>query len=117
MTVELIDRIRYLVPDCKCSVWYTTDITEYHGESEPIEMDGKLVDWRGPGDLPTLDALMAVPEADILAKQEVDRKARRDGDAKKDMGIQAAYQAVKIANPSLTFTAFLDLLEAQGVTQ
>ena len=113
---RLLEKILYLNPDARCSAW-GNDRDKYRGESEPVLLDGYLVDWQPSNELPcpTQAELDAVSKVDADASAESRRKAARNEHLGKDLSIKAAYKLEKKGNRDLRFSDYLDQLEAEEV--
>lgn len=113
----LHEKILELVPEAQFVVWYTVDREQYMGEFEPVERQGCLVGWNpnNVSSCPSEEALEAIDEvaldAKLAAAAEVSRKARRDENAKSDLGILSGFRQEKKDNPNITLSQYLDELE------
>lgn len=111
---ELLNRILFLIPDAKFSVWEST-LDEYMGETTPIPMEKFLIDWNPLNAVPcpTYDAVLAVKKNEVDATVEAKRKQERNREKGKDLAIIAGYEAEKKGNPNLSFSDYLDFLESK----
>lgn len=112
--IDLSNILLYLYPSCKCSIWATSNPEEYYGEFTPIKINNFLVDW-DPAQIPTTPDIQAINTVDMtLVNQNAEtiRKQARDQAAKSDLNLVSGYQVAKLSNSSLTFSQYLDQLEA-----
>jgi hypothetical protein len=105
---DLIEAFKFLVPGCRCGVWQDG----YGGETEPLKRFGMLVDWLSDEPCPTEKEVTAIDQNEMNAAIESRRKAARDAYFKNDLSVISGYAQAKIKNPDLTFTDYLDDLEA-----
>lgn len=110
--LDLTDRILYLNPDAKFSVW-DNDKSCYHGEDNPIELSGLLVSWNPANDkeCPSQSDIDAIDIDKLNAFIEAKRKSQRNAIMSQQMGIISGYSVAKLANKDLTFSDYLDGLE------
>lgn len=118
--MNILDTILYLNPNAKCAVW-ECQRAEYQGESEPLEINGYLIDWNPtntqpcptPAELEACDpAIVASYTADM---REAQRKSARDEESKKDLSLVQSYLGYKVNNPGVSFSEYLDFLEAASL--
>lgn len=109
-----LQKIKVLMPNAKF------DVRPYDGNEHladyPIIRGNMLINWHPDnGECPSLEAIEAVRVEQVNTKEEADRKLARDDKYSKDLSMKAAYRLELKANPSLTFSDFLDSLEAEQV--
>lgn len=98
--MNTLDKILYLVPDAKCSVW-ECGLAEYQGEGVPVELDGCLVSWNPTNTVgcPSQKDLDKI----VIQEAEIDLKLNPTSsffeppkDSKADLLIQLAELTAKI---------------------
>lgn len=111
--LELHNRILYLVKDAKFSTW-ACDKSQYQGEGYPISMGDYLVSWNGTNNVPcpSWDEVQKVDASALAAFVEDKRKSERNASLKNDLSICAGYESALINDPNLSFSDYLDKLEA-----
>lgn len=110
----ILQKIRYLLPAAKCSV-RPYDNNE-HLAVNPIVRGDYLIDWYDNVDeCPSLETIEAVTNAQVEAMQNSQRKEERDKQYAKDLTMKGLYKQAKKDNPALTFSDYLDQLEAEEV--
>lgn len=118
--MNILDTILYLNPNAKCAVWECPR-SEYHGESEPVEIDGCLIDWNPTNTqpCPTKEQLEscdpAIVASHIADIREAQRKSARDEESKKNLALVQSYLGYKANNPGVSFSEYLDVLEAASL--
>lgn len=118
--MNILDTILYLNPDAKCAVWNCSR-AEYQGESEPVEIDGCLIDWQPSNSqpCPTKEQLEACDPAIVAAYmndiREAQRKSGRDAAGKKDMALVQGYLNYKAIYTGKSFSDYLDYLESASL--
>jgi hypothetical protein len=110
-SIDLIKVIQFLIPNARCSVWETTDITKYHGETSPILRLNMLIDWHEKQECPSEKDLLSVDENAMYIYYENIRKQQRDNKYKEDYAMIANFNIWLISNPSGTFSQYLDMIE------
>lgn len=111
-SIDLLNVLKYLIPDAKCSVWETQDISQYHGETEPLIRFNMFVDWRSQESCPTEEEITALDGQLVETALENARKQAKYDSAKQNLAIIAAYQQLKTYQPDLTWESFIDQLTA-----
>ena len=111
----LTERLIILVPDMKGSV-RPYDNNE-HLVKNPVVRGDMLIDWQSDTipECPSLEAINAVRQDQVDAMQEAKRKASRDETMRDNLAIKAGYRTEKRGNPSLSFSDYLDSLEAEVI--
>lgn len=118
--MNILDTIRYLVPNANVCVW-ECNRDQYQGESEPIEINGCLIDWQSTNNqsCPTLEELEACDPAvvatEMNARRETERKTGRDAEGKKNMALVQGYLSYKHSNPGAKFADYMDYLETASL--
>ncbi len=118
----LLNKIKYLHPDVKCSVWNTSNLSEYMGENPPILLYDCLIDWStlNPYPCPSQEEIESLDDSivdvEIFKREEAVRKELRDERAKEDLSILSGFRQEKKLSPDKTFTEYLDELESLGGT-
>jgi hypothetical protein len=118
--MNILDTILYLNPDAKCGVWECPR-EQYQGESEPVEINGCLIDWNPTNTqpCPTQAELEACDPAAVAAYmndiREAQRKSARDEQSKKDLALVQSYLGYKVNNPGVSFSEYLDFLESASL--
>lgn len=112
---ELVDRIVFLIPDAKFSIW-DCELKDYMGEAPPIEMDGKLVCWNRNNSVPcpSFDDISKVDKTSLDNKLELDRKDLRNKLKADDLSLVASFEIEKKTRPTLVFGDYLDELEGKS---
>ena len=111
---KLHQQLRYLSPDIICSVRPSSD-SKY--DVSPVIMGDYSVDIHASNTapIPSLKDILAVTDEHLAVKDESDRKASRDTEKANDLTLKASYLIEKKSNPDITFSAYLDMLEAEVV--
>ncbi len=117
MTIdELLKRILFLVPNGKFAIW--EDNGPYLGEPNPVSLSGFLVDWNRANGVPppTQQQVDGVNLNAANQQAENRRKIARNLRLRDDLSIRAAFRAEKKTNPDITFSDFIDQVEADSAT-
>lgn len=109
--VIFLQKLQILMPNAKC------DVRPYDGNQHivdhPVIRGSMLINWHPDlGECPSLETIEAVTAEAITAKENADRKIARDNQYRNDLSMKAAFRIERRANPALTFSQFLDELEA-----
>lgn len=112
---ELLNRILFLIPDAKFSVW-ECEAKDFQGEGDPIIIDKFLIAWNSTNSskCPSWDDIQNVDINSVNAMLEKNRKLIRNMQKMNDLTMVACYQMQKQSNPDLNFSDYLDSLEAQS---
>lgn len=107
--MDLVYTILYLNPEAKFAVHNCTK-EQYQGESNPIEINGCLVDWNpvNTQPCPTLEQLEACDPADVNQYRITRLKQQRDQSYQNDINAQLLFKVAQVSTPSITFSEFLD---------
>lgn len=107
--VTLLDKIKHLVPDAKCAVWETTDISKYHGERGAIKLKGCLIDWQKGNRVPcpTAKMLDEVDEEEVKQRLEDEKKQHLISYYETNKMVMMGYRTHLLFDPKLTFEQFL----------
>jgi hypothetical protein len=111
---ELHNILKYLVPDANLCVWGECERKDYHGESEPVIINGLLVDWHLSNKMqcPTEKEVNNVDIEKVNLDLDVKRKSARDDMYKKDLSMINGFNIYLLTNPDSTFNQYLDYLES-----
>jgi len=110
----LMQRLKHLSPNA------VINVRPYDNNeslvSNPVIRGDYLIDWdSSQGECPSLEAINAVLDSDVEQAEEIARKVNRNAELRKDLRMKAVYRNEKRANPSLSFSDYLDQLEAEEV--
>lgn len=113
MIIDVVNKILFLNNGAKFSIW-NNDPQSYGGGENPKLLDGYLVDWNNANILPPpsqvdLDNIDPVQLSNFI---ESNRKTIRNAGAVNNLALIGCYQMEKLNNQSLTFSDYLDSLEA-----
>lgn len=109
---DLYNRLIFLVPDAMFSFW--PDEGDNKGNDNVIIVDGWMIAWNAENNLPcpSLVEIQNVDQQQLDTFIAAKAKEDRNNEKKKDLVLVGLYNNAKIANPTLTFSDFLDDLEA-----
>ena len=110
-------KIKVLFPNAVLSV-RPYDNNE-HLVSNPIIIGDMLVDWVSINTMPcpSLDEINSISNEQILQMEESQRKSFRDDTQSQNLTMIAFYEIEKKTNPNLSFSDYLDSLEAKPKPQ
>lgn len=113
--IDLTNYILYLNPEAKFSIWDTTDISQYMGESAPISLDNKFIDWgvSNTSLCPSWEEIQACDPMLVESFTKAREKEIRNEHYKSDKIIVSNFKVAQMLNPELTWSDFLDTLDEE----
>jgi len=111
--MDLHNAILFLRSDARFSVWDTNNINEYHGDTDPIVLFNRLVNWSPLNSYkcPSENEILKINQNDFnvfLSKKDEQIKIDK---YKNDMAVKAAFINYKANNPNASFLDYINYLE------
>lgn len=118
--IDFINKILFLNPDAKFAVRETEpsdDEKKVMPETLHI-LDGKYLMWNPSNTVPppTQAELDAVSDEQVNQRIQADARSKKIKDLKNDLSIKALFKLEKAKNSDLTFSSYIEQLEAEVIS-
>lgn len=111
---DLYFGLLYLIPDAKFSFFSVNENQDISHVANPIMIDEWCIDWReeNSSPCPSRDQLLALDKIAVAQYFSDLNKQERNKQKSADLSLVACYNVAKQNNNALTFSDYLDSLEA-----